>query len=186
MSQMLTIFSAESNKQWKLHCTASSDGVRPSMRQKHSYIHVLRLSLDASLHVFSSSFSLTQPVQYTSRDTAESVVSPLPNRIYSCLGREESSDSMFAPRESPLGSMLDVWLPMRETARLWDASVFWCLCSVMQCALMLCIADWTVCYLAVISSSSTRCFISAVTLSVILTFLRLCPAGSIHVNAFFF
>lgn len=43
----------------KLHCTASSDGVRPSMRQKHSYIHVLRLPLDASLHVFSSSFSLT-------------------------------------------------------------------------------------------------------------------------------
>lgn len=59
MSKLLRIFSGESNKQQNLHCTASRDGARPSMRQKHSYIHVLGLSLDASPHVFSFLFSPT-------------------------------------------------------------------------------------------------------------------------------
>lgn len=55
MSKLLRIFSGESNKQQNLHCTASRDGARPSMRQKHSYIHVL----DASPHVCSFLFSPT-------------------------------------------------------------------------------------------------------------------------------
>lgn len=80
----------------KLHCTASSDGVGPSMRQKHSYIHVRRLSLVASLHVFPFSFSLTQ-LYSTHQGTRLNVLStPLRDRTHPCAREAQIT---FMPRE---------------------------------------------------------------------------------------
>lgn len=87
----------------KLHCTASSDGVRPSMRQKHSYIHVRRLSLDASLHVFPFSFSLAQLYSTHQGTRLNALSTPLCDRTCSW-----SSDNIYAPRGLPLGSTLDM------------------------------------------------------------------------------
>ena len=95
------------------------------------------------------------------------------------------------PGGLPHRSTLDVWLPTGGRRRgCFEITLFWCrMTRPVQryvCTLMLRVADCTVCYLAVISSSSTRCLISVVTLSIILTSPRLRPAGWIHENVFFF
>lgn len=95
----------------KLHCTASSDGVGPSMRQKHSYIHVRRLSLDASLHVFPSSLSLVQ-LYSTHQGARLNVLStPLRDRTHSCAREARVA---FMPREVCLSAPRWICLASHE------------------------------------------------------------------------
>lgn len=104
----------------KLHCTASSDGVRPSMRWKHSYIHVLWFSLDVSPCFFSSSFSLAHIQPRTTHQGMRLNVFSTPFRTEYALvwDMRKSTDTISAPGGLPLGFILNVWLPTRETARL--------------------------------------------------------------------
>ena len=117
MSQLLTVFSAESNEQWNYTVQPVAMGVGPSMRQGHSYIHVLSwclmpLFMSFLLHFLAHSYT----VHFKGPQLNElSTLSPTEQILV--WGGRGSSYSICAPRELPLSSMLDVWLPTRERER---------------------------------------------------------------------
>lgn len=122
----------ETKQAAKLHCTAGSNGVRPNMRWRHSYMHVLRLPFDVFFLLFSFFFFYS-----THQGARLSALSSISNRICSCLGHEEKAQIPSpAPGGLPLRSTLDVWLPTRAAVALKTALCFGAsavLCSAHSC-----------------------------------------------------
>lgn len=161
MSQLLTIFSTKSNKQWNY--TVQPVAVEPGQawdRSTPTYMCSGSLLMSLALSVFSyPSFSPlhahthahTPILQYTSRDTDECVVYPISTPSVRNRGEyvlvwdtKKSADTVLSPGGLPHGSMLDVWLPTREPARLWNHSVLVLyvsasavLCSAYSCCVLL-------------------------------------------------
>lgn len=131
MSQLLTIFSGESNKQ--LNYTVQPVAMESGQawdRSTPTYMcpGSLLMSL-LCLFFFLLHFLLAHTQLYSTHQGTQ----------LNGMGHEKSTDTMSAPGGLPHCFTLDVWLPTRETARLWNHcvsalcdSAFAVLCTVVH------------------------------------------------------
>lgn len=157
----------------KLHYTSSRNGARPSVRQKHSYMHVRRLSRCILCVLFSRT-----ALPRSSRDAAEERRPSFPQVP------EEAESSASAATPTRVASQLcsPCLAPRHADADALEIiPEFACSGSGSASAVAhVHVGDYAGCYLVLINSSSTRCLIYTFTLNV--TFLPLCPSGDIHPN----